>query len=181
MHSFVQLFQGVKNLFYLPVEQYQKDGRLAKGLQRGVSAFSTSAAMAVLKLTNRMVQALQGAAEFTYDMVSPGPSVQQQRRQSSAKKKRPQPSDIREGVTNAYNVVKEGLGDTAHTIVRVASKENEQKGVPGAVGGVLRQIPPTLIVKPIILVAEATSNVLEGFRSQLEPEFKREAEEKWKE
>ncbi|CAG7725322.1 unnamed protein product, partial [Allacma fusca] len=180
MHSFVQLFQGVKNLFYLPVEQYQKDGRLAKGLQRGVSAFSTSAAMAVLKLTNRMVQALQGAAEFTYDMVSPGPSVQQQRRQSSAKKKRPQPSDIREGVTNAYNVVREGLGDTAHTIVRVASKENEQKGVPGAVGGVLRQIPPTLIVKPIILVAEATSNVLEGFRSQLEPEFKKEAEEKWK-
>jgi len=64
--------------------------------------------MAALKLTNRMVQAFQGAAEFTYDMVSPGPSVQQQRRQSTAKKKRyAQPSDIREGMTNAYNVVRE--------------------------------------------------------------------------
>jgi len=72
------------------------------------------------------------------------------------------------------------LGDTAHTIVRVASKENEQKGVSGAVGGVLRQIPPTLIVKPIILVAEATSNVLEGMTSQLQPETKKEAEEKYK-
>jgi len=180
MYSFVQLFQGMRDLFWLPIEQYQKDGRIAKGLQRGANAFSTSAAMAALELTNRLVQTIQGAAEFTYDMVSPGPSVQQQRRQSSYKKKRyAQPSDIREGMTNAYHVVKEGLGDTAKTIVRVASKEHEQKGVSGAVGGVLRQIPPT-VVRPIILVAEATSNVLGGFRSQLEPEFKKDAEEKWK-
>jgi autophagy-related protein 2 len=51
---------------------------------------------------------VQGAAEFTYDMVSPGPSVQQQRQLSARKKKRlAQPSDIREGVANAYNVVRE--------------------------------------------------------------------------
>ncbi len=72
------------------------------------------------------------------------------------------------------------MGDTAHTIVHVASKEHEQKGMSGAVGGVLRQIPPT-VVRPIILMAEATTNVIDGFRSQLEPEFKKEAEEKWKE
>lgn len=50
----------------------------------------------------------------------------------------------------------------------------------GAVGGVIRQIPPT-VVRPIILMAEATTNVIDGFRSQLEPEFRKEAEEKWKE
>jgi len=77
-------------------------------------------------------------------------------------------------------LIPQGLGDTAHTIVKVASKEHEQKGISGAVGGVLRQIPPT-VVRPIILVAEATSNVLDGFRSQIEPEFKKENEEKWKE
>ncbi|CAL8111003.1 unnamed protein product [Orchesella dallaii] len=181
MYSFVQLFQGVRDLFWLPIEQYQKDGRIAKGIQRGANAFSTSAALAALELTNRFVKIIQGAAEITYDMVSPGPSVQQKRRHSSKKKKRyTQPGDIREGVTNAYNVVKEGLGDTAHTIVQVASIEHEQKGMSGAVGGVLRQIPPT-VVRPIILMAEATTNVIDGFRSQLEPEFKKEAEEKWKE
>ena len=64
--------------------------------------------------------------------------------------------------------------------MRVASKENEQKGMPGAVGGVLR-LTPTLLVAPVMLAAEATSNVLEGLRSELEPEFRKEAEEKWKE
>ncbi|PSN53370.1 hypothetical protein C0J52_03803 [Blattella germanica] len=65
------------------------------------------------------------------------------------------------------------------TIVRVASEEHEQKGVSGAVGGVLRQIPGT-VVKPIIIASEATSNVLGGMRSQLVPDARREADEKWR-
>jgi autophagy-related protein 2 len=99
----------VRDLFWLPIEQYQKDGRIAKGLQRGVNAFSTSTAMAALELTNKLIQTIQGAAEFTYDMVSPGPSVQQKRRQTSSKRRRRynQPGDIREGMTNAYNVFRE--------------------------------------------------------------------------
>lgn len=63
--------------------------------------------------------------------------------------------------------------------MRVASKEHEQKGVTGAVGGVLRQIPPT-VVKPIILATEATSNVIGGMRSQLVPDARKEAVEKWR-
>jgi autophagy-related protein 2 len=63
--------------------------------------------------------------------------------------------------------------------VQVATKEHEQKGMTGAVGGVLRQIPPT-IVSPIIIATEATSNVLGGMRNQLQPDARREDEEKWK-
>jgi autophagy-related protein 2 len=77
------------------------------------------------------------------------------------------------------NFMLQGIGETAQTIVRVASEEHEQKGVSGAVGGVLRQIPPT-VVKPIILATEATSNVLGGMKSQLVPDAKREAFEKWR-
>ena len=73
----------------------------------------------------------------------------------------------------------QGIGETAQTIVRVASEEHEQKGVSGAVGGVLRQIPGT-VVKPIIIATEATSNVLGGMRSQLVPDARREADEKWR-
>lgn len=79
----------------------------------------------------------------------------------------------------AWNCMLQGIGETAQTIVRVASEEHEQKGVSGAVGGVLRQIPPT-VVKPIILATEATSNVLGGMKSQLVPDARREAVEKWR-
>ncbi len=60
-----------------------------------------------------------------------------------------------------------------------AVEEHEQKGLSGAMGGVLRQIPPT-VIQPVILATEATSNVLGGMRNQLLPDRKKEDEEKWK-
>lgn len=73
----------------------------------------------------------------------------------------------------------QGLGETAETIVRVASAEAEQKGAVGAVGGILRQIPPS-VVQQLILASAATSNLLSGVRSQLAPDSRREAANKWK-
>ena len=73
----------------------------------------------------------------------------------------------------------QGIQGTAETIVSVAVLEHEHKGVTGAVGGVLRQIPPT-VLQPVILATEATSNVLGGMRNQLRPDRRREYEDKWK-
>ncbi|XP_014205961.1 autophagy-related protein 2 homolog B [Copidosoma floridanum] len=180
MHSLVQLFQGIRDLFWLPIEQYQKDGRIVRGLQRGANSFTTSTAMAALELTSRLVLAIQSTAETAYDMVSPGPSVRRPTKGRKGRKKRyNQPLDIREGMTNAYMLVKEGINETATQLVRVASEEHEQKGVTGAVGAVVRQIPPT-VVAPFIIATEATNNVLGGMRSQLVPDARREAVQKWR-
>lgn len=174
VHSFLQLFQGLVDLVWLPIDQYRRDGRVMRGLQRGANSFTTSSAMAFLELTNRVVQIIQAAAETAYDVVSPdSPAKRNQNRLAQ------QPADLREGVTNAYQVFREGLGQTATTIVQVAKDEHEQKGVTGAVGGVLRQVPAT-VVHPLILATEATSNVLGGVRNQMLPDARREATEKWR-
>ena len=55
----VVLVQGLKDLVWLPIEQYRKDGRIVRGFQRGAASFGTSTAMAALELTNRMVQTIQ--------------------------------------------------------------------------------------------------------------------------
>ena len=60
-----------------------------------------------------------------------------------------------------------------------ATYEHEERGVTGAVGGVLRQLPGT-IVKPIIVASEATRHVLGGVKNQFVPDARREAEEKWR-
>ncbi|CAG9820878.1 unnamed protein product [Phaedon cochleariae] len=179
MHSLVQLFQGVRDLFWLPIEQYQKDGRIIRGLQRGANSFTTSTAMAALELTSRIIYLIQITAETAYDMLSPGPSVRRIAKSKGKRKRYHQPQDIREGMANAILLVKEGIGETADNIVQVASQEKEQKGYSGAIGGVLRQIPPT-ILKPVIIASEATDNVLEGVRSQLVPGARQEANQKWR-
>jgi len=65
----VSTVQGVRDLFWLPIEQFQKDGRIVRGLQRGANAFSTSAALAVLELTSRMVQTLQVVTKTSLNLL----------------------------------------------------------------------------------------------------------------
>lgn len=57
--SQIPLVHGVRDLFWLPIEQYRKDGRIIRGLQRGAASFGTSTASAALELSNRLVQAIQ--------------------------------------------------------------------------------------------------------------------------
>lgn len=73
----------------------------------------------------------------------------------------------------------QGVIDTAQTLCDVASRGHEQKGLPGAVGGVLRQIPPT-VVRPLIVASEATSNLLGGMRNQIKPDARKEDFLKWR-
>lgn len=57
--SSIPLVQGFRDLLWLPIEQYRKDGRLMRGLQRGAASFGSSTASAALELSNRLVQAIQ--------------------------------------------------------------------------------------------------------------------------
>lgn len=63
MHSFVKLIQGLRDLVQLPIEQYQKDGRIVRGLQRGANSFTTSTAMAALEIATRIVNLIQVCGE----------------------------------------------------------------------------------------------------------------------
>lgn len=182
MHSVVQLFHGVRDLFWMPIEQYRRDGRIIRGLQRGAASFGTSTASAALELSNRLVQAIQATAETVYDILSPTPPLTRyitEGRPATRPRRTPQPADLREGVAKAYDTVREGVIDTAQTLCDVASRGHEQKGLPGAVGGVLRQIPPT-VVRPLIVASEATSNLLGGMRNQIKPDARKEDFLKWR-
>ncbi|KAJ3613032.1 hypothetical protein NHX12_019288 [Muraenolepis orangiensis] len=181
IHSLVQLVQGFRDLVWLPIEQYRKDGRIVRGFQRGTASFGTSTAMAALELTNRMVRTIQAAAETAYDMVSPVPDERDSRRMKRVSHYglAHQPVDLREGVAKAYTVVKDGITDTALTIYDTATREHEHRGMTGAVGGVLRQLPPA-VVKPLIMATEATSNVLGGMRNQIHPDARQEESQKWR-
>ncbi|XP_061388779.1 autophagy-related protein 2 homolog B-like [Musca vetustissima] len=179
-YAFVQLFQGIYDLFWLPIEHYQKDGRIIRGLQLGAQSFSARTILAALEITSRLIQLLQFTAETAFDMVSPGPSVRQLKRSRRGNKRRThRPKDIREGVVNAYQIVKDGINDSANNLIETAVAEHDQKGLTGAVGAVMRQVPQ-LVVCPAVLATQATTNILGGVKSSLVPESKIEAKKKWK-
>ncbi|ESO00348.1 hypothetical protein HELRODRAFT_101116 [Helobdella robusta] len=177
MNSLIQLVKGFIDLFWLPLEQYRKDGRILKGLRRGTHSFATCTALSALELTNKMLQAIQLVAEAAHDIVSTGPSIQSKNKLVSKRSGRP--IDARDGVTKACALLRQGLANRCTEFCNEVIKEHEQKGVPGVIGEVARQIPPTVIA-PVVLAAEASGTVLTGIRNQLVPVRKKEDEDKWK-
>lgn len=43
----------------MPIEQYKKDGKLVRGLQRGAKSFTARTALAALEITTRLIYILQ--------------------------------------------------------------------------------------------------------------------------
>ncbi|XP_043070830.1 autophagy-related protein 2 homolog A isoform X2 [Drosophila grimshawi] len=178
-NAVLQLFQGFFDLFRLPLQQYNKDGRIIRGFQLGAQSFSARTAFAALEITSRIIHLLQFTAETTFDMLSAGPSLSRRRNPKHGKRRQGRPKDLREGVANAYTIVKEGINESANTLLEAACVEHDQKGYSGAVGAVVRQLPQ-LVVCPAVLATQATTNILGGAKSSLVPEAKREATDKWK-
>lgn len=109
VNSFVQLFKGVRDLFMLPYDQYRKDKRIVRGLQKGLFSFSTSSTIAILELTNKSLGLIEFAAQIFYDLMSGTSSLRKERALASNYEFRwNQPRDAREGALNAYNVLTEG-------------------------------------------------------------------------
>jgi len=187
--SLVKIIRGIIDLICMPIEQYRKDGRIILGLQRGTQSFSASTALAAIELSNRAVLMFHAMAETMYEMLSPSPTLhlRQQRllgplgphASNHAVAVRTQPADFREGVTNAYQVLYTGIEEQATNIIYGVSEGHEEKGVTGAVGGILRQVPAT-VVRPLVLASEAAANVLDGMRNQIAPEARINDAEKWR-
>lgn len=61
----------------------------------------------------------------------------------------------------------------------MAVSERAARGYSGAVGGVLRQLPPTALA-PILLASTAMARVLGGVRASLQPQGGEDQQDKWR-
>jgi len=188
MHAFLQLLLGIRDLVLLPIEQYRKDGRIVRGLQKGTTSFTHSTTLSFLDVTNKFLTVIKFAAELAFDVMSPDgcvvygklphPARDCKRKVGRAQVRRARgtPADFREGMLGAMQLVREGLDETARSLAVAAG---DRSGMAGAVGGVLRAVPSTM-VRPVILGAAATSNLLDGMKNQISPDQRAEEEDKWK-
>lgn len=71
VRSIVNLSTGVSDLVLLPIQQYRKDGRLMKGIQRGTSSFARATAIEAIKLSSRVATGAQVILEHADGFFSP--------------------------------------------------------------------------------------------------------------
>ncbi|CAF3436631.1 unnamed protein product [Rotaria sp. Silwood1] len=191
LSSISQIVIGIKDLFYLPIDQYRRDGRVFLGIQRGASSFTTSTALALIELSSQLVRCAHLAALLCFELVSssttlPDGSITSASSASSSSssqaimvRNRPPPNDIREGVTYAVNVIRQSFNTTSHQLKTEAQLGRRRKGVLGVVGSLLRQMP-SVAIQPIVTTTKAAENVLVGVRNQIDRDKRNDDKEKYR-
>jgi len=201
IRSMVNVGSGVADLILLPIEQYRKDGRLARGVQRGTNSFVKSTALEMMKLGARLATGTQVVLEKTEGMLGEktGDSVILEARgddfdddedgekgiggssRTREEKSRyaNQPTNVREGLRGAYSSLSSNFNSAAQTILAVPMEVYERSGEDGPLKAVVRAVP-IAVLKPMIGASEAVSKTLWGLRNSLDPEGRRETDDKYK-
>ncbi|KAL5109547.1 hypothetical protein TcWFU_010057 [Taenia crassiceps] len=193
----VQSFRWGKN--HLPRSSADQ---VVQGLRSGVRALSSNAVWPIVELSTEGFRTVQCLFETVFDILSPGPSIRGRHlrhvtaRNTStppstssirlaksgdalASAPNTQPNDLREGAALAVQTIRRGAAHFAADFKAPFADPDPQKGSIGALGDVLRQIPPATVV-PFVIGCEVGANLLHGLRNQLRPEAKLEDKEKWK-
>ncbi|KAL1923425.1 uncharacterized protein VTP21DRAFT_8405 [Calcarisporiella thermophila] len=74
IRSLVNVGQGMSDLILLPIEQYRRDGRLVRGLQRGTGSFVRATTLEAIKVGTRFAAGTQVLLEYADETLSGSPS-----------------------------------------------------------------------------------------------------------
>ena len=186
LSSISQIAVGIKDLFYLPIYQYRRDGRFARGLQSGVSSFTTNTALAFIELSGQVVRCAHFAALLCFELVSSSTDSQSNGLISSSSssqaimvRNQPPPNDIREGVTYAMHVIQRSFNTTSHQLRTEAQSGRRRNGLLGVIGALLRQMP-SVAIQPLVTTTKAVDNVLVGVRNHFNPDERNDDKEKYR-
>ena len=202
--SVVNVGSGVANLVLLPIEQYRKDGRVVRGLQKGAHAFARQTTMEALSVGARLATGTQGLLEQAEGLLAGRPSaaapagtgavpdselgalsledsveLSEEERRDLVSRYAEQPASLRGGLEEAYKSLGTNFREAAQTILAVPMEVYERSGTEGPVRAVVRAVP-VAVLRPMIGGAGAVGKALFGLRNSLDPEGRVEAEMKYK-
>nr|ODN96840.1 hypothetical protein L204_03549 [Cryptococcus depauperatus CBS 7855] len=204
IRSMVNVGSGVADLILLPIEQYRKDGRVSKGIQRGANSFVKSTALEMMKVGARLATGTQVILEKAESILGGklGENMVGQVRGSASERLfaesglieegsssddeeelvsryANQPNDMKEGVQAAYKSLSTNVNAAAQTILAVPMEVYERPRNNGPLKAVIRAVP-IAVLKPMIGTSEAVSKTLLGMRNSLDPSARLELGDKYK-
>ena len=142
IRSLVNVGSGMADLILLPIEQYRKDGRLGRGVQRGTNSFVRGTAMEVMKLGARLATGTQVILEKAEGVlggrfgenvtaeVPEGPIDSDLEEEEGTvevlSRYANQPGNVAEGVKQGYRSLSRNVNSAAQTILAVPMEVYER-------------------------------------------------------
>ncbi|KAK9460881.1 uncharacterized protein V1516DRAFT_313793 [Lipomyces oligophaga] len=189
--SLVKIGGGVKDLVYIPVQEYRRDGRIVRGIQKGALRFAHVTTKELVNIGAKLAVGTQNVLENT-EMLIVGDhegegdrhgQLEDSDSEDEAPKKislyADQPATISQGLRRAYSSLNRNLGAARDIIVAIPAEAKEQSGAQRAALSVAKATQ-VAVIRSMIGATEAMSNTLMGVSNQIDPEQRRSAEDKYK-
>ncbi|KAF3435392.1 hypothetical protein FNV43_RR22481 [Rhamnella rubrinervis] len=181
IRSLVAVGAGAAKLISMPVENYRKDKRLLKGMQRGTTAFLRSISLEAVGLGVHLAAGAHDIllqAEYLFTTIAPSvpwpvPSKLKTNVRSN------QPKDAQQGIQQAYESLSDGLGKSASALVRTPLKKYQRGASASSAFATAVRAVPAAAIAPASACASAVHCAFLGFRNSLDPERKKESMEKY--
>ncbi|XP_054777004.1 autophagy-related protein 2-like [Prosopis cineraria] len=173
VRSLIAVGDGAAKLVSSPLENYKKERRVLKGMQRGTIAFLRSISVEAVGLGVHLAAGahdilLQAEYILATSVASPLTDIRSN-----------QPHDARHGIKQAYESLSDGLGKSAAVLVQSPLKKYQRgSGAGPALAAAIRAVPAAAIA-PASACASAVHYALLGIRNSLDPERKKESMEKY--
>ncbi|KAG2180979.1 hypothetical protein INT43_008561, partial [Umbelopsis isabellina] len=203
IQSVVNIGSGVADLVLLPIEQYRKDGRIIRGIQKGTQSFARTTTMEAIKIGSRLAAGTQVILEQADEYFSPAATNESFGRSSDdygseeepsqratelmqgdsdsdsqkvISKFADQPTDVSQGLQHAYQSLSKNIMSAANTVLAVPTEIQASDGPHGTAKAVIRAVP-IAVIRPLIGFSEAFANVLVGIRNTIDPDQKAQSVE----
>lgn len=187
VRSLVNVGSGFRHLVVVPMHEYQKDGRIVRGISKGAARFAKTTGTELVKLGAKVAIGVQtvlqgaegilGAPSTSAAGYTEGGESDDERTQISPYAH--QPVGVFQGLRGGYAGLQRDLLLARDAIIAVPGEVMEQ----GTAAGVLRAVrrhAPTVILRPAIGVAKAGGQILMGATNTMDPANLRRAEAKYK-
>lgn len=187
---FVNVGSGFRDLIEIPIKEYQKDGRLVRGIGMGAAAFAQKTGTEIVKLGAKVAigtqNVLQNAEGMLTGTSSAGEALPiqsgwedddmdpEERKQISLYAD--QPTGVAQGLRSAYSSLARDLSTARDAIIAVPTEVMESGNARGAAAAVLKRAP-TIIFRPAIGASRAMGQALMGANNTMDPKNLRRMED----
>lgn len=159
VRSLYNVGSGAVDLFVLPIQQYQKDGNILRGIRQGVTSFVSNASVESVSLGASTMSGLYYAIDTVRGFFSYGSSPNP----DATPVQQPQPSvptNLTEGMQKACNDLNENYHDAKYAVLAVPTD--------GTTVGALRAVP-LVVLSPFAGLTSAASSLLSGVEATFRP------------
>lgn len=187
IRSLVNVGGGFRNLVAVPIQEYRKDGRVIRSLQKGAVAFAKTTTSELVRLGAKLAigtqNVLQGAEGLLIQPVRRSDVSAGWEDAESEEEDKPaisayadQPVGVIQGLRGGYAGLERDLLTTKDAIIAMPGEIMESGTAGGAARAMLRGAP-TIILRPAMGVSNAVGQTLLGATNSLDPGNRRRIED----